>query len=217
MIRAYDKLYIDHSRVTFASMLDYAVNDLEYELSEFYKLFLKSGIAEKFGSGSPYVTVGKSGIELAHSVLSANGIEYIFKEPVPTFGRSEEYWTGWALAYYQWHTGLSFRQIEKYVPIDRVISLYHPYHEMDISHFVRKMNELYSEAKSDTNLKIRRTRLNFSQNDLAESSGVPLRMIQQYEQRKRDINRARADYVLMLSRSLSCDVADLMEIEESDE
>ena len=37
--------------------------------------------------------------------------------------RSEEYWAGWALAYYQWEAGMSFEEINLYVPIKEVMSM----------------------------------------------------------------------------------------------
>lgn len=66
--------------------------------------------------------------------------------------RSKEYWTGWALAYYQWITSLSFAEIIKYIPINDIVELYIPYHEMDIRQFIDKMNELYKLAKLKTNV-----------------------------------------------------------------
>lgn len=82
---------------------------------------------------------------------------------------------------------------------------------MDIRHFVDKMNELYWETKKETNLKIRRKKLGISQSKLAELTGIAVRTIQQYEQRQRDINKAKAEYLVILARVLYCNVEDLME------
>ena len=46
---------------------------------------------------------------------------------------------------------------------------------------------------------------------LAELAQVPSRRIEQYEQRVRDINAARADAVLSLAMALNCDPRDLVE------
>ena len=43
------------------------------------------------------------------------------------------------------------------------------------------------------------------------SSGVSFRTIQQYEQRQKDINKAQAETLLRLSRSLFCNMEDLLE------
>ena len=86
-----------------------------------------------------------------------------------------------------------------------------PYHEMDIRQFCDKMNELYRKAKPETNLKTRRINRRFSQRELAELSGVPLRTIQQYEQRQKSINKSSAEDRVMLSKALFCSVEDLLE------
>jgi len=43
------------------------------------------------------------------------------------------------------------------------------------------------------------------------ASGVSLRMIQFYEQKQNDINKAQVTVVLSLARTLGCDVEDLLE------
>lgn len=211
MIHAYNELYLEKARTSLARMLDFAVHDLHMDLTEFFDLFICFGVADLFSSGDPDTLVGKSGIELAYEVLDRSGLSYQRVTPCFTLQRSEEYWTGWALAYFQWETALSFSDIIKYVPIEKIRALHSPYHEMDISQFVDHMNERIRGAKYLTNLKLLRTRSGLSQSQLASSSGVPLRTIQQYEQRQKNINKAQAEYVFMLSRSLSCDPEDLLE------
>ncbi len=88
---------------------------------------------------------------------------------------------------------------------------YSPYHEMDIRHFCDKMNELYRAANPETRLKSLRQKAGLSQRALAELSNVPYRMIQQYEQRQKNINHAKAEYLIMLAQALCCDVEDLIE------
>ena len=131
--------------------------------------------------------------------------------PRYTANRSEEYWTGWALAYYQWETRLRFEEICRYVPIHYVKALYYPYHEMDIRQFVDKMNEMYKEAKPYTNLKLRRRYAGLSQKEISLATGIPIRTIQQYEQRQKDINKAQVGYLLQLSKTLCCDIECLLE------
>lgn len=211
MMNAYDKVYLEKARAVLGRMLDFAVHDLGYSLEKFYGLFLASGIADRFGAGDYTVLVGKSGVELAYDVLEQSGIQSIRVKPNYPVDRSVEYWTGWALAYYQWETGLTFAEIDDYVPIRRVADLYHPFHEMDIRQFSDKMNELYRSAKPDTNLKLYRKKAGLTQKELADVSGVPLRTIQQYEQRQKNINKAQAEYLVMLARVLCCDVEAILE------
>ena len=89
--------------------------------------------------------------------------------------------------------------------------MYSPYHEMDIRHFCDKMNELYRAANPETKLKSLRQKVGLSQRELAELSEVPLRTIQQYEQRQKSINKAQAEYLVLLAQVLCCDIEDLIE------
>ena len=44
-----------------------------------------------------------------------------------------------------------------------------------------------------------------SQSQLAKACGIPVRTIQQYEQRQKDLSKARAEYLISLARALNCD------------
>lgn len=211
MIRAYDKVYLDKARTTLGRMLDFAVYDLKYDIAVFFDLFIKSGVAKRFETGDFAVIAGMSGVELAYEVLEQSGVKSGRIKPNYTASRSEEFWTGWSLAYYQWETSMSFAEIVRYVPIKDIIALYQPYHEMDIRQFVDKMNAMYKAEKPETNLKFLRQKSGLSQRDLADLSGVPVRTIQQYEQRQKSINKAQAEYLVVLAKVLCCEVEDLME------
>lgn len=211
MIHAYDKVYLEKARTALGRMLDFAVYDLKYDIADFFNLFIKSGIADRFGTGDFAVIVGMSGVELAYEVLEQSGVTKERIKPNYTIDRSEEFWAGWALAYYQWETSMRFAEIVRYVPIKDIVALYLPYHEMDIRQFVDKVNAMYRAAKPETNLKLLRQKAGLSQRKLADLSGVPVRTIQQYEQRQKNINKAQAEYLVMLAKVLYCEVGDLME------
>lgn len=195
-------------------MLDYAVYDLKYELAVFWEMFLASSVSGQFERGEVSVLVGKSGVELA---LMVTGMDKNYAKPFYSEGRSEVYWLGWALAYYQWKTCLAFSQITEFIPIDEIQTMYSPYHEMDIRQFCDRLTEIYAERKQQTNLKRRRLAVGLSQSQLAYISGIPVRTIQQYEQGQKDINKARAEYVISLSRALYCDPGLLLENELSED
>ena len=211
MIRAYDKVYLDKARTALGRMLDFAVYDLKYDITEFFDRFIRSGVAERFETGDFSVIVGMSGVELAYEVLEQSGVESKRIKPNYTVDRSKEFWTGWALAYYQWATSMSFAEIVRYVPIKDMLALYLPYHEMDIRQFVDKVNAMYKAVKPETNLKLLRQKAGLSQRELADLSGIPVRTIQQYEQRQKNINKARAEYLVMLAKTLCCEIDKLIE------
>ena len=216
MIGAYDKNYLEKARTTLGRMLDFAVYDLKLDIKEFFDRFIVSGVANTFENGDSKTIAGKSGVELAYEVMEKMGEDVRNIKPRYTANRSVEYWTGWALAYYQWKTSISFSEIVKYIPIDQIKAMYSPYHEMDIRHFVDKMDELYSQAKPEANLKIYRKRAGLSQKQLAELADIPVRMIQHYEQRQKNINKAQTEYLVRLSKVLNCDIEDLLELTEKE-
>lgn len=211
MICAYDRVYLEKARTALGRMLDYAVYDLKYDMEVFLRMFIESGIAARFESGDFTLLVGMSGVELAYLVLEKSDVAHERVKPQFTANRSEEFWTGWALAYYQWETAMDFEEIVRYVPIKEIKALYSPYHEMDIRQFVDKINELYKNAKPETNLKTLRQKAGLSQRELAECTGIPVRTIQQYEQRQKNINKAQVEYLVRLSKELYCEITDLME------
>lgn len=208
MIHAYDKNYLSKAQNNLASMLDFAVYDLEEDLSHFYLKFLQSKFCSQFERGESTVIVGKSGVELALDII---GDETLASKYRPAANRTPEYWCGWALAYFQWQTNLGFKEINNYISISEILAMYSPYHEMDISQFCDKMIELYNKRKNDTNLKAIRLDAGLSQSELAEISDIPVRTIQQYEQNQKNINAAKAETVVKLAKALNCTVEALME------
>lgn len=209
MINAYDRSYLGRARISFGRMLDYAVYDLGYDLTMFWTMFLASPICHRFESGDPSVIAGRSGVELA---LMVAGIDKDYPKPIFSDEKSEEYWLGWALAYYQWSTGASFSQLTKSVSITEMLRMYYPYHEMDIRQFCDRVSEMRIERQQQTSLKRRRLEAGLSQSELSSLSGVPLRTIQQYEQGQKDISKARVDYIIAFSKVLCCDCQSLIDI-----
>ena len=63
----------------------------------------------------------------------------------------------------------------------------------------------------ETNLRRLRDAYGCSQQELSRLSGVSLRSIQMYEQRRKDINKAQAETLLRLSKVLGCSMEQLME------
>lgn len=110
--------------------------------------------------------------------------------------------------------GKTFAVIQKEVPVEKIRDLYHPYHEMDITQGVQKVREIAQQNRVESYLKLLRKRARLSQSQLAEETGIPVKTIQQYEQRRKDINKAQAEYVIKLSQVLCCKPQELMEINE---
>ena len=73
------------------------------------------------------------------------------------------------------------------------------------------MADEYFSKQEPTNLQRIRKAIGLTQTELANKTGVELRSIQMYEQRKNDINKAQADTLLKLARFLGCNIEDLLE------
>ena len=211
MINAYDKLYLGVAQRNLGRMLDYLVNTEKYELKKAWDMFLASTVSRRFEEGDCSAIAGLSGIELAYEVLRDAQKSITNKEIMCELGRSKEYWTGWSIAYYQWKTAIRFDEINEIVSITDVCNMYTPYHEMDVEHFVDKINELYWDKKPLTRLKERRCLAGLSQSELSNLSQVSVRTIQQYEQRQKDINKAQAETLFKFAKLLKCDMEDLLE------
>ena len=207
MTHAYNPLYLEDVMNNLGTMLDCAVNTAHCELTVFYEMFLTSGVASQIEVGNPRYLSGLSGMELMRVVLEKSSDKPIPDLSYVPFDRTPEYWTGWALAYYQWHTSRSFAFLQRNgLSIDVVVSLYPTLHEADLSKFVQTADALIEQSlRSRKNpLKTIRKQSRLTQKELADLSGVTLRMIQAYEQGDQDINKAETRTVFALSRVLGC-------------
>ena len=213
MTHAYSELYLDEGMQNLGDMVDYAVRDCGYAPDEFFEWFLISGIASNFEKGNPKYVVGMSGVEMAQAVLHAVNGATEFPEPTYPEDYGREYWAGWILAYYQWLRKKRFEDIvSEGLPLSKICDMY-ILHEADESKFVEQADmilERYRAAQKSKLQKIRKDR-GFTQQQLSQASGVSLRMIQLYEQRQNDINKAQVNMVVSLARALGCDVEDLLE------
>jgi DNA-binding XRE family transcriptional regulator len=202
MIHAYSEIYLDDAMNTLAEVFSYTPDARQADV--LFQRFVMSGIAYQFGKGNPrYLNMPSQA--LFYEIVG-DSMPLIYPRGM---GRSPQYWCGYVLAYYQWYTGLSFMEIGKFLPPSKIISMYNPLHEAPIEKFVEIANSIV--LRKETRLAMYRKNAKLSQNDLARLSGVSLRSIQLYEQRKLDINYANAIRLYKLSKILGCNMEDLIE------
>ena len=204
MTHAYRQYYLEDAMGVLGAAVEASVMLFEVPLARFWPLFLASPLARRFAAGDPLVIAGLSGWELAERVLSEAGVNFPRRVPDGLRARTPEYWAGWALAQYQWYRGFTFPEIESFAPMESVVRLYSPYHEMSITRFYDELDRRYRAAHPDTRLKELRKMAGLTRDQLGALAQVPSRRIEQYEQRARDINAARADTVLALAMALDC-------------
>ena len=209
---SYSKAYLSDAMENLGSMFDYAVNDGHYEPEDFFDRFVASGIAENIEKGNPKFLSGMSGVETAREVLRRTEPGHDAFSPRVREQRTPEYWMGWALSYLQWHSGKLFAQLRaQQLGPTELLRLYPTMHEADLSKLVAYADERMRESAEKSSLQALRKQCGFSQSQLANASGVSLRMIQLYEQGRRDIQRAEAGTISALARALNCDLRALIQ------
>ena len=210
-IRAYQEIYLSKAQAVLGNAFDYAINTCNIPGRNFVKLFITSSVSKRMENGEPALLAGKSGIDIATDVVLETTGKILEAEPKNRFGRSREYWIGWALCYYQWFSARSYSDIFKVFSYEDLENMYYPLHEADISKFVDIVDEKIRKQFKDTNLKRIRNSYGCTQADLAKRSGVSLRSIQMYEQRNKDINKASAGSLYQISKILGCTIENLLE------
>jgi len=212
MTHAYNELYLNDAKKHLGTMFDYAVNDCKYDIDWTMELFLKSGYAKQFETGSPAVVSGRSGVELARDIVYHVYRENLLIEAVQPIDKTPQYWAGWVLASYQWYSGYRFKDIFEEVKMSEIVNMYPIFHEMDIRQFYDVMDEKMKTIAQETRLKKCREAAGLSQAELAAKSGVSLRSIQMYEQRHNDIDKGQAHTLYKLSAAIGCSIEDLLEV-----
>lgn len=235
MIHAYDEILLDPACESLGRMLDFAEHSMHIKPKEMMALFISSGAASEFERGDIRITAGMSGVELTYEVLDRSGMEYERHLQRHTIALSAEYYCGYALARLQWELGIGFEEILSTLNIAGLTGLYRekknalleelPWNISEnekkealnslADEYITFVSKEYSVAAKESGkasrLKEMRIKNGLSQSQLAGASGVPLRTIQQYEQGQKDINRARAEYLIRLSSALNCEPSSLLQ------
>ena len=172
-IRAYDELYLPGAQNVLGHAVDFAVMTLAIEPNIFGNALAVSESAKQFSEGNPRYIAGMNGCELARFILDDVGVAYRESADEMFLDKSPEYWAGWALAYYQWFTALSFMEILRAMSLNDIIRMYPLYHEMDLSHFVEQMDRFMKETYPQTRLRDR-------SNCLSRDSAISTRPLQSH-------------------------------------
>ena len=211
MTHAYQEIYLNNAQSVLGDAFDYAINTCGILGSNFIKLFLASSVSKRMENGEPAYLAGKSGIELVTEIVAETMGKEIDYVPDEHFGRSKEYWIGWAVAYYQWYSCRKYSEIFKAITFEDLQQMYYTLHESDITKFADIADERVKLFFTDTNLKRIRSAYGCTQAELAKKADVSLRSIQMYEQRNKDINKASIETVYRLAKALGCSMEDLIE------
>jgi DNA-binding Xre family transcriptional regulator len=213
MTSAYSADYLPGAMESMGEMLDYAVNRCRLPLNDFWALFLATGYGDQFGSGVPKVVAGYTGTELTWEVLRKAGLEGNYPEPQAESGDSPEDWCGRNMAYFQWVTGRSFKNICRTLSMEDICKLYPNLRRASEEKIVETLSQMLNRESSSTQLRTLRMAACYSQRQLAEKAGVPLRTIQEYEGQTGVINQATGETLAAIAQALGCGADDLLEYE----
>ena len=213
MIYQYDEMYLDNAMNNLGEAIDYAFYSLKLSPAEFINLFIASGYAKQFEIGNPKIISGLSGTELTLNLLETSNIVL---SSIPNsrneYDYSPEYYTGYILVYFAYKAGISFKNINKTIPINEIIKMYPLLHETSNDKALDILLNKFKNRSKASNLQIIRKASKLTQKELSKKSNVSLRSIQQYEQKVKNINKAATDTLLSLSFVLGCNIEDLLEI-----
>lgn len=138
-VHAYSEDYLWGAQRVLGDMLDFGVNTCQLDMDFIMNKFIESGIADNFAIGNPKYVAGMTGCEVLRTVLEKTGEENPKENDIMYVDKSPEYWTGWALAYYQWYRNYKFQEIQSKVPVSEVVKMY-ILHEADVMKFVEIMD-----------------------------------------------------------------------------
>ena len=208
---------LPHTIRTLGKAFEFAEKCLPDGAAGFYRRFVDSAAAASCSGPDAHPALGASAIVLVLDVNEGASIDTLLmnekrlsKQDV---GRLR--WEAELACRYQWETGLPFPAVYRTLTEERLRALHADHAELPPAELVQKISVLETHESTATKLaRIRRER-GLSQAGLAKASGVTLRSIPQYEQRKKDISHAQARSVLALAQALSCTMEELLENEES--
>lgn len=216
-VTAYPQNRLAAMQELLSEILDAAVYELHLDATEFYDTFAVSDLAHRIEKGDLRLldelkTIhGGSYKALAGTIMPGRDRQ-VGQVPIRYSGGSPEHWAGSMLAYFQWQSCITFAEINKYLSIEYVKGMYDEYKARTPQDFAATISYLFKGAKRDTNLASIRRGAGMSQKQLAEAADIPVRTIQQYEQRQKNINKAQAEYIFRMARVLGCKMDDLLEL-----
>lgn len=208
MTHAYDEIYVEGAMIRMGDMFEYAGLDLGYDPDAFFKMFILSGYARRFEIGDVSVIAGKSGPEIVYEVLST--VDHVRELPEPTWreDRSDLYWSGWVLAYFQWKQNLTFSDIWNSITIRMLQKMYKTMHEADINRAIDTMSAMMKPTEKSTVQTLRRVR-GMTQQELADRANMTVSQLQRIEYGERKVESLSLKTAIALAAALGVSVEEM--------
>ena len=151
MAKAYDKMYLEDASDNLGFMLGYA-ESFGFDPVEVWKKFIVSKVASKIEKGDVCFISGHSALDYLLFVFENDKDRYERLSKAISQDNKKElddvcYWAGFSLAQFQYESGLSFSEIDHYLPIQDVLNLFYPLHEADVTKFFDVANSRIDQKK----------------------------------------------------------------------
>jgi DNA-binding XRE family transcriptional regulator len=171
-------------------------------------MFIESDVSHHFEIGNVSYIAGQSGVELAYKVLSEIDNMTSFPDALWREERSDIFWCGWILAYYQWYSNQSFHKIWEYVSIRQLLKLYPTFHEADISKTIQILDTMKHSIPKN---KVSTLRLikGMTQVELANKAKMSVSQLQRLEYGERKVENLSLKTALRLADALNVRVEEL--------
>lgn len=210
MRTSYPQCYIDDFSDTCGYMFQYVKKDCGIDPDDFFDWLIMSRVANQIQLGNPRFIAGMSGPDIARDVFVKTFGREFGVEPQYHTMLEADFWVGSILAYYSWYSGMSFAQMRSFGIKPSVIAKLYQENRDDRQKLMEAMMGIVEKNRDASSLTYFRKLAGLTQKQLSESSGVPLRMIQLYEQGQNDLCKAKAETVLKLADVLKCSVGQLL-------
>lgn len=209
-MKAYSDIYLYDAVRCIAEFMDYGVNECGIDAELLFDRFIGLGYAEEFGKGNLKYVTGMSGQEIAQLVIDEGQLT---TNPKSDEIDSSIYWCGWILAYYQWSTGIPFKEIIKYIDFNYLRKVYPSLHTASEEKAVEVFSSVIKDKQVNSRIQSARMNYGYSQSELSVAAGINLRTLQEYESKRRDINKASGSVLFRIARVLCCNIEDILEFE----
>ena len=150
----YNKLYLEDVQDNLGNMLEYAA-ECKLDTKTVWNMFVGSKVARAIEAANPNYLSGHSAPELLLLVLEENNYDvdkyskmisainyYIVNDLC-------YYWVGFALARLQYETGMTFKDINKYINMDDMLGRLYILHEADISKFLNVAEKIIKQSADE--------------------------------------------------------------------
>ena len=188
--------YIDVFGYIFARAIDE-----EYSLPYIEKIISYSSLVDELENSNITTIAFSSSEKIYHDLFPLHDNNGFVYNPYDQFG-----WIGNIYIHLFLKYEITFELLFIILPIERALSLYKLYHEMDYSQVYDLFDELIGYSYLDAILK----KKNISSMELSKRSGVSFQTINALRYKKRDISKLESKLLFKISKGLRVKITTLL-------